>query len=163
MTQPTREEALAHFGVKGMRWGVRNAPLSVSSDTPKRKISNKKKVAIGAGVLAVGTVVTLSVLAKQGNLPIKDISMSLPSKTKNLADVLDLDQKSRLQATNRGAKKVKQLSNTDTFKKLMKDFDADIAEAHKQETAWMLKNVPTYVPRIDPYIPDSELERLRTG
>lgn len=24
MTQPTREEALAHFGVKGMRWGVRN-------------------------------------------------------------------------------------------------------------------------------------------
>jgi len=26
MTQPTREEALAHFGVKGMRWGVRNEP-----------------------------------------------------------------------------------------------------------------------------------------
>lgn len=24
MTQLTREQALAHFGVKGMRWGVRN-------------------------------------------------------------------------------------------------------------------------------------------
>ena len=33
MTLPTREEALAHFGVKGMRWGVRNSEKSVKELT----------------------------------------------------------------------------------------------------------------------------------
>ena len=30
MTKPTRDEALAHFGVKGMKWGVRNEPVAGS-------------------------------------------------------------------------------------------------------------------------------------
>ncbi len=28
MTNISREQALAHFGVKGMRWGIRNDPGS---------------------------------------------------------------------------------------------------------------------------------------
>ena len=30
----TRDEALAHFGVKGMRWGVRNDPKPSDQDEP---------------------------------------------------------------------------------------------------------------------------------
>ena len=61
MTQPTREEALAHFGVKGMRWGVRNASSNTSPSEPKKRMSNKKKAAIGISILAVGTAATVPV------------------------------------------------------------------------------------------------------
>ncbi len=165
MTQPTREEALAHFGVKGMRWGVRNTTSSTSPSEPKKRMSTKKKVAIGVSVLAVGTAATVAVLAKHGNLPISDISRIV--KRDPVLDAFDsvykLDRTTSRQTADRGAQAVKRLSDTSKFKKLMRDFDADIADAHKEQTAWMLKNVPTYNPRTDPYIPKSELERLRTG
>ena len=177
MTQPTREEALAHFGVKGMRWGVRNASSNTSPSEPKKRMSTKKKAAIGISVLAVGTAATVAVLAKNGNIPIKDISMRLPSRQRLIsrnqswaemildkqAFVRDNPNATTIRATDRGAKTVKRLSETSKFKKLMKEFDSDIAEAHREQTAWMLRNVPTYNPRTDPYVPSYELERLRTG
>lgn len=49
---------LAHYGVKGMRWGVRNDDEPSGNKKAKNKWSTKKKVAVGAavvaGVLAVG-------------------------------------------------------------------------------------------------------------
>ena len=170
MTQPTREEALAHFGVKGMRWGVRKSETSSASSEPKKRMSNKKKAAIGVGVLAVGTAVTLAVLGKHGNLPVQHISMRLPryAYPPDVAKLLsDIDRSSSRQATDRGARTVKKLSETDAmtlkFKKLLKEFDADIADAHREETTWMLRNVPSYNPRSNPYMPESERERLRSG
>jgi len=41
MTEITREEALAHFGVKGMRWGVRNEKTTTSSISKKETIKKK--------------------------------------------------------------------------------------------------------------------------
>lgn len=38
MTQPTREEALAHFGVKGMRWGVRKDRVTTSTTYQNGKV-----------------------------------------------------------------------------------------------------------------------------
>jgi len=35
VTDPTREEALAHFGVKGQRWGVRKKTPTTSESTPE--------------------------------------------------------------------------------------------------------------------------------
>lgn len=46
MTKPTREEALAHFGIKGMRWGVRNEDdiSSAPKSSSKKKTKNTSKV-----------------------------------------------------------------------------------------------------------------------
>ncbi len=47
MTQLTREQALAHFGVKGMRWGIRNeedvAPVTKAEYDNLLKNQPKKK------------------------------------------------------------------------------------------------------------------------
>jgi hypothetical protein len=49
--KPSPEELL-HFGVKGMRWGVRRSDKELSNEKPKK---SKKKVAakVATGVLAV--------------------------------------------------------------------------------------------------------------
>ena len=160
MTNISRDQALAHFGVKGMRWGVRNETSSVSRE-PKKGISTKKKVAIGVGVLAVGTAVSLAVLGKHGNLPIKDISKSVSLKKSSSA------VKVSRQTVDRGSKAVKDLSDKGLielkFKQIVAEFDADIAKAHEEETRWMLKNVPSFNPRDNPYLPEYELQRLRGG
>lgn len=46
MTPPTREEALAHFGVKGMHWGTRKMPGMDSPPAPN-KITRSKNDATG--------------------------------------------------------------------------------------------------------------------
>ena len=157
MTDISREQALAHFGVKGMRWGVRNETTRASTE-PKQRMSTKKKVAISAGVIAIGSAITLAILAKNGNLPIKDISTRFPSRKRSMPRPV-------IRPTDRGSQAAKRLSESGALdvkiKKLLADFDADIADAHKVETEWMRKNVPSYNPRTDPYIPKSELERLR--
>jgi len=45
VTQPTREEALAHFGVKGQRWGVVNEEVAAPKKTTPRKATPKKTTA----------------------------------------------------------------------------------------------------------------------
>lgn len=79
MSKKSRDEALAHFGVKGMRWGVRNES-STTSNTSKNRISTKKKVAISLGVLATGAAITAVVLNKKGDLPVRDISRNSEGK-----------------------------------------------------------------------------------
>lgn len=67
MTQST-EEFLAHYGVKGMRWGRRRS--EESSSEPKPKMSREKKIAIAVGVtatVAVGAAVAFGILDKKVN------------------------------------------------------------------------------------------------
>jgi len=46
MPQMTREEALAHFGIKGMRWGVRKSPNSLAKAQSKMdKLDANKAIA----------------------------------------------------------------------------------------------------------------------
>lgn len=55
MTLPTREQALAHFGVKGMRWGVRNDPGSgVRGNAKTRTTTGGKKMSKMDILLAEG-------------------------------------------------------------------------------------------------------------
>lgn len=78
MTQPLPQdvEFLEHFGVKGMRWGVRKAeessPISESTKTP---MSKKKKAAIVLGSAAVATAIAVgAIYAKRHmNVSVKDI------------------------------------------------------------------------------------------
>lgn len=60
-TQPyaSPEEALAHYGVKGMKWGVRNEEDEAGdSSAPKKQgLSRNQKVAIGVGLAGAAGVV----------------------------------------------------------------------------------------------------------
>lgn len=73
MSEMTYEETLAHFGVRGMKWGVRKGTAS-SGESTKSGMSKKKKVAIGAGaILAIaGAAAAVHILGQRG-------STSLPS------------------------------------------------------------------------------------
>jgi hypothetical protein len=84
---------LAHYGVKGMRWGVRRPSTSAepagndSANAAARK-ARVKKVAISAGVLAVaagGAYVTYK-LAKDGKLPIKSLNRASVIAGKQLVE-----------------------------------------------------------------------------
>lgn len=72
----TPEEALSHYGIKGMRWGQRKtADISADTTAPaqtKVPMSNKKKVAIGLGVLvaAAGAGYAVHSLTKGGGLSV---------------------------------------------------------------------------------------------
>lgn len=81
-TNPPLDEALAHFGVKGMRWGQRRAAKAearsaarINRDMEKdlfkeeRHDRRKKQLAVGALALA-GTAATVIVLRQNGHLKI---------------------------------------------------------------------------------------------
>lgn len=72
----TTEDFLAHYGKKGMRWGVRRESGGVQTSSgsggskqtempAKRKMSpeTKRKIAIGAGVVGAAALITLGVAA----------------------------------------------------------------------------------------------------
>lgn len=72
-TKPPLDEALAHYGVKGMHWGKRRSRSS-SDDyddmlEQERHERNKKRVAT-AGLVAVGAVATVAILHKTGHVKV---------------------------------------------------------------------------------------------
>lgn len=69
-----QDETLEHFGVKGMRWGVRkNRDSGASPDHARAK--KVAKVA-GAAALVGGAAVAVYALNKNGHLPVKHIDFS---------------------------------------------------------------------------------------
>lgn len=78
-------EALQHFGVKGMRWGVRKEETTSSPEnrtlTSQEKKARAKKVAIGAGVLVAvaGAAFVAYKLHQSGHLSLSDIRKAKPS------------------------------------------------------------------------------------
>lgn len=71
------DDFLAHFGVKGMKWGVKRSPAQLATSSgsrqngssgdaaapPKQGMSRKKKLAIGAGIVGGVAVVALGAYA----------------------------------------------------------------------------------------------------
>jgi hypothetical protein len=81
-------EFLEHYGVKGMKWGVRRKRSRSSggsdsndSQSPQQKAvadqaaKFKRRAAFGLGVAAVGTAATMYHLGKSGNMPAKEIAV----------------------------------------------------------------------------------------
>ena len=81
--QAVGEDFLAHFGTKGMHWGIRkdndsgNKPKTEQEkqDASARRKAIAKKVAIGAGILLVvaGTAAVVYTLNKNGKLPVSSL------------------------------------------------------------------------------------------
>lgn len=109
----TPEEALVHYGKKGMRWGVRNEEESSSgSDTSsegKKRLSDgqKKALKIAGGALVVGAVITGVILAKNGKIPIGNLRPPQAPSQNGLAKALA--SKSQAQAARDYATKTRLL------------------------------------------------------
>lgn len=169
MNDISRENALAHFGVKGMRWGVRKQPTTSPSTTTKPRMSKKTKTAIAVAVLTAGIAVTAVFLNQRGQLPIKDISRNKDGKlwddvVKDFAKKNSPTPQTSAHSTARkGAEFIQKTAadlDYEKAKRLVAEFDKSIKEAHKNLTEQAKKDNPNYVPRLDPYIPSYELERL---
>src|SRR6478609_6785141 len=102
---------LAHYGVKGMRWGVRRPissaePAGNDAANAAARRARIKKVAISAGVLAVaagGAYVTYK-LAKDGKLPVKSLnraSVSAGKKMVEKAATVDIEPSSVIHGSRR--------------------------------------------------------------
>ena len=58
------EDFLEHFGVKGMKWGVRSDSKQSSNRTP---LSNNQKRIVAGSALAFGAAATVAILKVSGN------------------------------------------------------------------------------------------------
>ena len=141
------EDFLAHYGIAGMKWGVRNRSDDNSRDantrentlrdhTPRQGMSRKKKIAIGIGgaVLVTGLAAATFMLAKNGHsVPKQGISKN-------------------------GHKAVKAFDKT-VWDKQVKDFDSLISTAHQEQTAYMRKAIREqggqYVVQDNPFTPEA--------
>jgi hypothetical protein len=81
------EELLMHFGIRGMKWGVRKQKPSGGSSS-KKGMSTKKKVAIAAGGLAVvaGVAATAYLLKTRGGVKVPKIGPTV-NRVTNLPPV----------------------------------------------------------------------------
>jgi len=111
MTEQAIDDFFAHHGVKGMRWGVRNAS---DDSSPRESMSTKKKVVIGAaaGTALVGVAATAVILRKNGKLPMSSFSRSSRSAAAKTAA--------------RGKQAVQVLQEANALATKMKEFEATL-------------------------------------
>lgn len=68
-------EHLEHFGVKGMKWGVRKEQQSIENSSPaKNRRRGYRNIAIGAGVGVVGGLAVGGILKRSGMLSARSVS-----------------------------------------------------------------------------------------
>lgn len=181
-----RDEAvdafLAHYGVKGMKWGVRKE-RDGSSGSGTHKVFNKKNAAIAGGVLAIGGAITVGVLAKNGQIPMNAIQSNPQVKAaamagaKFLANSAKSAKKSAPAAASTARKaaskssasaaaaQARRASQQIEWNARVKDLDNLIASAHAEQTLAMRKAMAayggTYNPRDNQFTP--EFKRLQIG
>lgn len=118
---PLDEDLLVHFGIKGMRWGVRKS--SSSGGSSKKKMSTKKKVAIGAGV-AVGAAAVAFALTRRGKVPVKNVLGHQPGLSSPGATAA------------RGKRAAGDISQSE-WRKRVSSLSKDIADANADQDRWM--------------------------
>jgi hypothetical protein len=181
MSEMTREEALAHFGVKGMKWGQRKQRSSSKRSAGQRladskfgrlskanvdryhsqkragKMTDAKKALLGASAI-VGALAVATVVANSGMVPRNSVrlAVSTPLGRKPATKLSPGIQEGIRKAVKEGQR----VTATENFKREMNVMLKDIADAHAEQTRWMKANVPNYNPRENPFLPPSELLRL---
>ena len=90
MTESPEDYELFHYGVKGMKWGVRRSknPTSESSRKPlsdktKTNLKAAGKVA-GATAMLAGTAAVSTILARRGMVSISESNKFAASKAMNI-------------------------------------------------------------------------------
>lgn len=116
--KPHTPEELVHFGVKGMKWGVRKDRTGSEDTSTKpqkvpltseQKKERAKKVAIGVGALAAvaGAAFIAYQLQQSGNLDVSKISETMPSTTKVAATkkIKEITEQTEIVHASRGKNK----------------------------------------------------------
>lgn len=151
--KPSLDE-LTHFGVKGMKWGVRK-----NRGGKSQGMSTKKKVLIGAAVVGAGVAVAL--IAKNGRIPSATLS---PSQWESIrtagVNQAKAAKKSKTVEAAHQASVGRALLSDKKFQSTMDTFLKEIADAHADQTNFMLRTNPGYNPRANPFTPKSEIKRL---
>lgn len=117
----TPADAFAHYGIKGMKWGVRKEEPTSTEAPSGNKSSRAKKIAIGVGVLAVvaGAGYASYALNKNGSLSLGDMrsrtsSRAAPATRKVLKEPTSVIHLAR--GKNRGLTFQKKGDTPDFFK-----------------------------------------------
>lgn len=102
---PFIEAFLEHYGIKGMKWGVRKSSDSSKTEktsrfTPEQK-ARAKQAAVGAGVLvaAVGAAFLANKMRESGDLPVSTLRTAKPAAVKVIKDV---QEQTDIMHTSRG-------------------------------------------------------------
>ena len=173
MTHDT-EAFLAHYGVKGMKWGVRRSdaelarasgrrkstPSEGGSEKPKRRI-NKKHVAVAAGVLGVaGAVAVTAVVASNQK---KAGQASVMAQMKKMSgdstwDVLTKVNTTPSTATKSAPKKSTRAELDAQVSALKKKVGEDAVrqqiQAYSKQSVWdIMTDKPTSAPAAAPQAP----------
>jgi len=181
----TADDFLAHYGVKGMRWGVRREGDAAGSSTPsKRGLSEgqKRALKIGAGLaVTAGAALTVSMLIKNGTIPVSRISAATKAargveaarkspftyyagKAKAGAAEAGKASAGARYVKNTLNKEASDLFNDDTWNTSVKDLMDQISNAHRDETKYMINNSAKsgmgYDPHLNRYSPESRSESV---
>lgn len=173
---------LAHYGVKGMRWGVRKE-RDASGETTSNRVFNKRNAAIAGGVVAIGAGVTLAILAKNGTIATSAIksnpqvreamkggakfiaNQAKSGGAKAASSSASSSSAAKAKATADSIRKTQQMFEKIQWDAKVKDFDKLIADAHAEQTLAMRKAMAayggTYNPRDNQFTP--EAKRLQIG
>lgn len=81
---------LEHFGVKGMRWGVRRRNSSNENRSSRSKTSRNLGLIGAGGILAAGAAFAARTLSRRGNIPVSQASRHTNVEAAyKLVDVMD--------------------------------------------------------------------------
>lgn len=174
----TTDDFLAHYGIKGMKWGVRR-PNDAEGGSSRRHLSEgqKKALKIGAGLaVTAGAALTVSMMIKSGRIPVTSINpaklaaRSLEgAKNSPFTYYAGKARSASAQAgqASGGARYAKgvlneefsKLFDDDTWNTSVKALTEQIAEAHRSETKYMKTNSARsgmgYDPKLNRYTPES--------
>jgi hypothetical protein len=171
------DDFLAHYGVKGMRWGSPRQGLTEGQ---------KKALKVGAGVAAItGAAIVTGILAKNGKLPVAQLSRGVQAasnaraaarlatsphvyragaaKARSAANTASDAREGAKIARDMGMDEAKKLFAKVDMDMTVKDFEEMIAQAHRDETKYMKRESSRagqgYDPLQNEYTPESRARR----
>lgn len=166
------DDFLAHYGVKGMKWGVRrkssktssSSSSDSSSEKPKRKI-DKKKVAIAAGVVGGAAALTVAtVVLKKHQISLGEAAVA--SQMKKMGGESTWDVLTKVSTTPKAPPKptkadldarvdaLKKKVGEDAVRQQIKDFS--------KQSVWDIMNAPTPTPPASTPAPATKKSRIKS-
>lgn len=140
MITDLEENYLAHFGVKGMKWGKTKRPERTSEQKAETRRKIKKAAVIGGSIaLVAGTAAVAVMLNKKGNVPLSTIGVPAPKSGPTVSkNILDLGYGSIFTTPTPSYPKATSVRapNNDAINKMMADAKAQSARIAKNNAQY---------------------------